>query len=268
MMTMMIMMVITIMQCTFMTLFAMYFFTRNVSFITSKVYGFSAPLLSVLVAAKALRATPIASVPTMPPIFVLASEYGAAAYSLAWTLLITIGGANAGNVISILMSFICAWVYVRRGAADMSDEERDAVRIEQFVPEACGPAVRNIVRALMAPIDAIVVRRVGGDARRQDTTTRRFAGSGGRPLPGSTDEEARRRRQRGAKALQERLEREDMGGSSSLASGDASNAKVTAAKDNGAAAPADVAAGVDVEIGAAVPSDTVAEENTAPPTNG
>ena len=116
-------MMMAMMQCTFMTLFTMYFFTRNVAFITSKVFGFSAPLLAVLIAAKALRATPIASIPTMPPILMLASEYGAAAYTLVWMLVLALGGANAGNVISIVMSFICAWVYVRRGAADMSDEE-------------------------------------------------------------------------------------------------------------------------------------------------
>ena len=162
------------------------------------------------------------------------------------TLALCLAGTQS-DAAADLLPFWCfgsasGWVYLRyfqkREGAILAGDQREEFDFASFFPEVLRPFITKVT----GPLHSMASRCCGG--RGAEFSAQPLATSA--PLPGSTLPEARRRRERGARALEDRLRQ-----------------KRAAAAAEAGAASADGAGG-DVDVEAPAPSEPAPEDAAGP----
>ena len=202
---------------TFVTLFFMYILTREIGYIYSPVSGFGGAVAGMLVGIK--HAMPDAMVvpggllPSLKHMEVFKARWSASVFVAAALVACLVSGRMLQFPL-VLYGAYAGWTYIRYfkmmpmelggGKGDDSEE----FGLETFVPDV-GP-LRKIVVGISLPFERAFCGGRGFKSGRNSGHAMHAAmhdrtAPTGKPLPGSTDVEAARRRERGAKALQDRL---------------------------------------------------------------
>ncbi|KAG8390637.1 hypothetical protein BUALT_Bualt01G0104200 [Buddleja alternifolia] len=180
--------------CVFITAISFYYITRQEIYLYMPVSGFQGILVGFLVGIKQI--IPDQEVPGLK----IKAKWLPSA-----TLLVSIVASffttdSAANLPTVIIGTYIGWIYLRywqrKPETKLRGDPSDEFAFSTFFPE--------VLRPVIDPIATIFERMLCG--RRSESLTESGAyTSGGASLPGPDTIEASRRRERGARALEERL---------------------------------------------------------------
>ncbi|KAJ9159950.1 hypothetical protein P3X46_025399 [Hevea brasiliensis] len=179
--------------CVFITTIALYYIMRQENYLYMPISGFQGILSGFLVGMKQI-------IPDQElPLFTIKAKW---LPSIALLLAIAVSFFTPDSTAylpTIIFGTYTSWIYLRylqrKPEAKLRGDPNDDFAFSTFFPE--------FLRPVIDPIASIFHRMLCG---RSDTSTEAHGYTlGGAPLPGSDPIEASRRRERGARALEERL---------------------------------------------------------------
>ncbi|GAQ91651.1 hypothetical protein KFL_008260030 [Klebsormidium nitens] len=182
---------------TFATMIFLYFCTMNEDFLYPKISGFHGVVAGFLVAIKQLM--PDQEI-TAFFVFKFRAKHVPSLFVLVSVVLSLLAGDAVQLLPFILFGTYGSWLYLRffqtRSESNLRGDPSDEFGFDTFFPEVVRPAIR--------PVTTILSKIFCGrrSAEGEEGTGHIL---GGKPLPGSDPAEATRRRERGARALEERL---------------------------------------------------------------
>ncbi|KAK9283171.1 hypothetical protein L1049_011404 [Liquidambar formosana] len=179
--------------CVFITAIALYYITRQESYLYMPLSGFHGVLSGFLVGIKQI----------MPdqelPLLKIKAKWLPSLMLLLSIVMSFFVAESATYLPSLIFGTYMSWIYLRylqrKPETKLRGDPSDEFAFSTFFPE--------ILRPVIDPIASIFDRMLCGRSR----TSNEAEGYtlGGAPLPGSDPIEASRRRERGARALEERL---------------------------------------------------------------
>ncbi|RZC70349.1 hypothetical protein C5167_033643 [Papaver somniferum] len=181
--------------CVFVTAIAMYYITTQENYLYTPLSGFHGVLAGFLVGIKQMFPDQEIS-----PLKIKA-KWIASLFLLPCIAVSFIVPESAPYLPTILFGTYTSWIYLRylqkKPETNLRGDPSDEFSFSTFFPE--------FLRPVIDPIASIFGRLLCGRSEASTDAKGYMLGGGGAALPGSDPAEASRRRERGARALEERL---------------------------------------------------------------
>ncbi|XP_015877153.3 rhomboid-like protein 19 [Ziziphus jujuba] len=179
--------------CVFITAIALYYVTRQENYLYMPLSGFHGILSGFLVGIKQI-------IPDQELPLIKIKAKWLPSLSVLLSIAISFFTAESATYLpTIIFGTYMGWIYLRywqrKQETKLKGDPSDDFAFSTFFPE--------FLRPIIDPIATIFHRMLCG--RSEDSTDAQGYTLGGAPLPGSDPIEASRRRERGARALEERL---------------------------------------------------------------
>ncbi|KAJ4720817.1 rhomboid-like protein 19 [Melia azedarach] len=184
--------------CVFITAIALYYITRQENYLYMPVSGFQGILAGFLVGIKQI-------VPDLELYLLKIKAKWLPSLMLLLSIAISFFTTESATYLpTLIFGTYMGWIYLRymqrKPETKLSGDPSDDFSFSSFFPE--------FLRPVIDPIASIFHRMLCG--RTQTSNEAHGYTLGGAPLPGSDPIEASRRRERGARALEERLAAEEL----------------------------------------------------------
>ncbi|KAF5191584.1 Rhomboid-like protein [Thalictrum thalictroides] len=187
--------------CVFVTAIAFYYITRQESYLYTPLSGFHGVLLGFLVGVKQILPDQELS---MSPQLKLKTKWMPSLVLLLAIVISFLTAEAASYLPTLIFGTYMSWIYLRylqsHPETTLRGDPSDEFAFSTFFP--------SFLRPVIDPIASIFDRLLCGRSRVSDEADGYTVGSA--PLPGSDPVEASRRRERGARALEERLASEKL----------------------------------------------------------
>ncbi|XP_077252930.1 rhomboid protein-like protein [Tasmannia lanceolata] len=197
--------------CIFVTAIVLYYITRQESFLYTPLSGFYGVLSGFLVGIKQIIPDQELSVFF---VFKIKAKWMPSLVVLVSIAISFFTAESASYLPTLIFGTYMSWIYLRylqrNPETNLKGDPSDEFAFSSFFPEFCRP--------VLDPIASLFDRMFCG---RPEISDEDEGTLGGAPLPGSDPIEASRRRERGARALEERLaaEKSSVAGSAEAPSG-------------------------------------------------
>uniref|UniRef100_A0A5B7AWI4 Putative rhomboid-like protein 19 n=1 Tax=Davidia involucrata TaxID=16924 RepID=A0A5B7AWI4_DAVIN len=184
--------------CVFITAISLYYMTRQESYLYMPISGFNGVLSGFLVGIKQI-------IPDQELSLLRIKAKWFPSLTLLLSIAISFFTAESATYLpTLIFGTYMSWIYLRylqrKPETKLRGDPSDEFAFSTFFPE--------FLRPVIDPIASIFDRMFCGRSRTSDEA--RGYTLGGAPLPGSDSIEASRRRERGARALEERLASEKL----------------------------------------------------------
>lgn len=188
--------------CVFVTAIALYYLTRQESYLYTPISGFHGIIIGFLVGIKQIL--PDQELSTIPQLKIKTKWMPS--FVLLLAIVISIFTTEATSYLpTLIFGTYMSWIYLRylqsQPETTLRGDPSDEFAFSTFFP--------SFLRPVIDPIASVFDRILCGSRRISDEADDYSVG--GAPLPGSDPIEASRRRERGARALEERLASEKLG---------------------------------------------------------
>ncbi|KAK9158320.1 hypothetical protein Scep_004894 [Stephania cephalantha] len=182
--------------CAFVTAIALYYITKEENYLYAPISGFHGVLAGILVGIKQIF--PDQELPLIPPLKIKAKWMPSLLLLPSIAVSFFVEG-SASYLPTLIFGTYVGWIYLRyfqrKPETNIRGDPSDEFAFSSFFPQS----MRPIIEPIASILDRIFCRRSRVPSEAKGYTL------GAAPLPGSDPIEASRRRERGARALEERL---------------------------------------------------------------